>query len=116
MKLSIPCFRTCALALSLAAMPCAHAKEELLTSPDGRVVVVVSDADGLRYRVTLDEQPVLTDSRLGLDFEGGVSLGRAAEITGATRNEHNGSWENPFGPRRVVRDRYRWRPRSPPGW
>jgi alpha-glucosidase len=83
-----------------------HAKEESLTSPDGRVVVAVSDQDGLHYRVTLDGQPALVDSRLGLEFAGGASLGRATNIAGATRVEHEGTWENSFGPRRVVSDRY----------
>jgi alpha-glucosidase len=84
-----------------------EAAEESLASPDGRIVVAVSDTDGLRYRVTLDGAPVLADSRLGLDFEGGVSLGRRAILTGTTRTEHDSFWENPFGQRRTVRDNYR---------
>jgi len=84
-----------------------HAAEETITSPDGRIVVVVSDTDGLRYRVTLDGAPVLADSRLGLDFEGGNSLGRRVALAGATRAEHDSFWENPFGQRRTVRDHYR---------
>lgn len=90
-----------------AALPVAYAATESLTSPDGRIVVAVDDADGLRYRVTLDGAPVLVDSRLGLDLAGGVSLGRATTIVGATRGEQDGRWENPFGQRRVVRDHYR---------
>jgi len=84
-----------------------RAAEESVASPDGRVVVVVNDSDGLRYRVTLDGAPVLADSALGLDFEGGVSLGRRAAITAAVRSEHDSSWQNDFGQRRTVRDHYR---------
>lgn len=90
--------------LLLGSLPAA---EESLTSPDGRIVVTVDDADGLRYRVTMDGAPALADSALGLDFEGGVSLGRRTAITGASRSEHDGTWENPLGQRRTVRDRYR---------
>ncbi|MBI2513280.1 MAG: glycoside hydrolase family 97 protein [Opitutae bacterium] len=99
------------LALSLlaacAAFSLAQATEESFTSPDGRVAVTVSDTEGLHYRVSLDGQPALVESQLGLDFKGGIALGRAAKITAATRTEHDGTWENSFGPRRVVLDRYR---------
>lgn len=88
------------------AFASAHAAEEKIASPDGRVVVVVDDNDGLRYRVTLDGQPVLAPSRMGLDFAGGFSLGRVASIKGAERSSHDGTWENPFGQRRIERDRY----------
>ncbi len=84
-----------------------HAAGESLASPDGRIVVAVDDAHGLHYRVTLDDQPVLVDSRLGLDFAGGFSLGRATTIGAATRTEHNSTWDNPFGQHRTVPDRYR---------
>ena len=107
MKLSLPLFRTFALALAFAVPSIAHAAEATVASPDGRIVVVVSDVEGLRYRVTLDSQPALADSRLGLDFNGGFSLGRAAKITAAAPGAHDGTWENRFGPRRVVPDRYR---------
>jgi len=110
-------FRTCfllfcraAASVLLAAVALdspARAAEEALASPDGRVVVVVSDAGGLRYRVSLDGEPVLADSRLGLDFEGGFSLGRATAIVKAGRTEHDGTWGNPFGQHRTVRDHYR---------
>jgi alpha-glucosidase len=95
------------LLLSLLLLAPLPATEEALASPDGRVVVTVSDAAGLHYRVTLDGAPALTDSALGLDFEGGFSLGRNTAITRAIRSEHDGSWDNPFGPRRTVRDHYR---------
>lgn len=83
------------------------AAEESITSPDGTIVATVSDTDGLRYRVTLDGRPVIVDSRLGLDFAGGFSLGRAVTLSGAARTEHDDVWENPFGQRRRNRDHYR---------
>jgi alpha-glucosidase len=85
----------------------APAAEEALKSPDGRIVITVGDTDSLHYRVTLDGEPVLAESRLGLEFEGGISLGRRTAITGATRTENDHSWDNPFGQHRTVRDHYR---------
>ncbi|HEY0945625.1 MAG TPA: glycoside hydrolase family 97 protein [Opitutaceae bacterium] len=99
--------RALALLVFLTTAQFAVGADESLASPDGRVVVILGDTDGLRYRISLDGRPALADSRLGLDFNGGFSLGRAAKITAAARREHDGTWENPFGPRRIVPDRYR---------
>ena len=107
-------FRSARLASATAAILLAGltplalpAAEESVASPDGRIVVTVSDTSGLHYRVAFDGQPAIVDSRLGLDFAGGVSLGRAAIIESATRADHDSTWENPFGQRRTVRDHYR---------
>ena len=78
--------------------------EESIASPDGAITVTVSDAGGLRYRAAMDGKPVLADSALGLDFDGGFALGPRAAIVKAVRRTHNGAWENRFGKRRVVRD------------
>jgi alpha-glucosidase len=95
-----------ALSLGFAATSFVNGAEQTLASPDGHVVVTVSDTEGLHYRVALDGQPTLVDSRLGLDLAGGTSLGRAAHILASSRDEHDGTWENPFGRSRVVPDRY----------
>lgn len=96
--------------LAVVGVLCApplRAAEESIASPDGHISVVVSDTAGLHYRVTLDGEPVVIDSRLGLDFAGGFSLGRDATIVAASRGEHDGTWDNPLGQRRTVRDHYR---------
>lgn len=104
-----PAWLRCLAVTAVWFVAAATASAEIvsLTSPDGRVGVVVSDTGGLHYRVTLDGLPALADSRLGLDFAGGISLGRAAKIATIASREHDGSWENAFGQRRVVPDRYR---------
>ena len=106
---ALACSARAALALiaSLAVFSPARATAEAVASLDGRVRVTVDDSDGLRYQVALDGQPVLVDSPLGLDFEGGFSLGRRANIEQAARTEHDDTWENPFGQRRTIRDHYR---------
>ncbi|HVZ64732.1 MAG TPA: glycoside hydrolase family 97 protein [Lacunisphaera sp.] len=95
------------LALAFLAVAPLRAAEESVTSPDGHVVVTVSDTAGLHYRVSFDGEPVIVDSRLGLDFAGGFSLGRAAAIASASRSDHDSAWDNPFGQHRTVRDHYR---------
>lgn len=82
-----------------------HAVEESVVSPDGRIAVTVNDSDGIRYSVRMDGESVIVDSRLGLDFEGGFSLGRKADIAKAERHSRDETWDNPFGQHRTVRDR-----------
>jgi alpha-glucosidase len=85
----------------------ASASEPLhLHSPDGSLGIDVYTQHGLRYAVTVDGQPVLLPSRLGLQFQDGVTLGADVEVRKVTRSQANTTWENRFGKRRMVRDRH----------
>jgi alpha-glucosidase len=94
------------LCLALAAVG-ARAAERRVEAPGGGLAAVVSDAHGLSFRVEIAGKTVVKDSPLGLEFEGGVKLGPAAEIAGAATAKHDGKWENRFGNNRYVRDNYR---------
>jgi alpha-glucosidase len=83
------------------------AAEQRLTSPAGGLAVIVSDDHGLHFCVEADGKTVLTNSPLGLEFKDGTKLGPAAVITKARTKKHNGQWENRFGNRRKVSDRWR---------
>src|SRR5437899_12826662 len=83
------------------------AAEHQLVAPDCGLKVIVSDERGLNYRIEVDGKTVLTNSPLGLEFQGGAKLGPAAVITKIAQNKHSGEWENPFGNRRFVRDDWR---------
>jgi len=83
------------------------AAEHRVVSPDGALAAVVSEDGGLSYRVDVGGRALLTRSRLGLKFEGDVALGPRAKIQGVEASEHDGTWENRFGKRRTVRDRWR---------
>jgi alpha-glucosidase len=84
-----------------------HASETTLTSPDGKLAVTISDQDGLHYRVVVDSKPVLRDSRLGLEFQDGTELGPTAVVAKTQTARHDGTWENHFGKRLVVRDHWK---------
>ena len=85
----------------------ASAAEQRVTSPDGKLTLVVSDNTGLRYRVELDGKPLLADSVLGLAFADGTTLGPAAKIIDTKAAARNATWDNPLGQRRTVPDRFR---------
>ena len=95
----------------------AAANEESLTvsSPDGSLVISFElkenprpfpDGPRAYYRVSYKGVPILSDSPLGLDFLGARALDRDFEVVGTARESIDRSWENRFGPKRDVRDRF----------
>jgi alpha-glucosidase len=97
------------LPMTLIAVCCASvatAAERQVVAPGGGLKVIVSDAGGLNYRVEVDGKTVLTNSRLGLEFQDGTKLGPRAVIAGIKTASHDGSWENHFGKRLKVRDHW----------
>ena len=93
------------LVMSVFALNSQSAELRVL-SPDGRIAVVVSDEDGLRYRVDVDHQPLILSSRLGLEFANGLRLGPTAKIEKSEKADYDGFWENKSGKRRAVRDKW----------
>jgi alpha-glucosidase len=77
-----------------------------LLSPDGKIEVRLRCDGTLRYSVSVDGRPVLSDSALGLKLRDGTELGREVELVEATRRSADATWENPWGKRRRVRDRH----------
>jgi alpha-glucosidase len=75
-------------------------------SPDGKIVVTVSAAGQLSYALSIDGQPVLRESKLGLQFRDGGALGRDVEVLKAERSSTDSTWENRWGKRRQVQDRH----------
>ena len=57
----------------------AKAQEYSVASPDGKIKVTVSLADGITYEVHYGNEPVLTDCRISLDINGKV-LGSAPSL------------------------------------
>jgi len=82
------------------------AVERRVTSPDGKVAVVISDEGGAKYRVEVDGQPLLKPSRLGLEFANGLKLGPAAKMEKVDVSDYDGYWDNRFGSRRSVREHW----------
>ena len=104
------------LFLGLVLAGSARAADDLtVASPDGKVVISFALKSnpqpylpGVRayYRVSYGGVQVLTDSPLGLDFEGVPALDHDFEITGTDRHSHDETWTNRFGMLRDVPDHY----------
>ena len=107
-----------ALALIVPLMACAEAQDEpaaaaqaesraTVASPDGRLAAEFWSENGLpRYRVTYDGADVISTSMLGLRFADAGNLDHDLEVTGQSFASHDGTWELPWGERRVVRDHH----------
>jgi alpha-glucosidase len=100
-----------ALPATLLWAACAAAGAETvatLESPGGRLTVTVTlDDDGRPgYAIARAGVPVIADSRLGLLLTDAPKLERGLRLDGATRRSSDTTWEQPWGERRFVRDRY----------
>ncbi|CAN5162731.1 glycoside hydrolase family 97 protein [soil metagenome] len=95
-----------AAAVLTMSVTVAQAADQQLSSPDGAVKVLVTDADGqARYAVTYKGQPLLTPSPLGLNLASG-SLSHGLNITGAAAASADTTYDLVVGKTRTVRDHY----------
>lgn len=100
--------------------------ETTVTSPDGMQVITLwqqQDADktlSVHYRIDYQSQPVVLDSRVGLELDNRIwELALARHINrgnkwmdnlqykSTDRSEHSSNWNNPYGERSTVTDAYR---------
>jgi alpha-glucosidase len=108
-----------ALAVGFGAS-CAPAKDSgtgptAVTSPDGNLVLsLVVEAkpqpylpgERVYYRVIYKGVPVVADSPLGLDIAGAPALDRDFEVVETRKRSNDSTWENAFGTKRTVPDKY----------
>ena len=85
----------------------AAAKEVSLSSPDGAIVVTVSDDDGrARYRIDFEGDEIIAPSRLGMLFKDHHGFDRNLKIVSTMNASKDETWEQPWGERRLVRDHH----------
>ncbi len=82
----------------------ASATDSQITSPNGKLVVTVSDTAALTYKVDFDGKPILVPSELGFTLQDGSKLGSTAKIILTKFTTHKGTWEDKFGTERTVND------------
>ncbi|WP_379545906.1 glycoside hydrolase family 97 protein [Qipengyuania sp. DSG2-2] len=93
------------IALTALATPLAAAE---VSSPDGRLVVEMDvDGGGVPfYRVLRDGEEVIAESDLGFTFSDAQTMRRNFVVESEARASHDGTWEQPWGERRFVRDNH----------
>ncbi len=103
--------------VSITTLLCsARANQELLLqSPNGELSVTFAlkqnpqpypAGERAYYQLLYKGAPILIDSPLGLDFLGSSPLDRDFDLISTDRRTEDSSWNNPFGTKRHVPDRY----------
>ena len=95
-------------ALSLLSYTARAETVATLASPDGRLEVSITiDGEGRPgYALARDGVPVIGESRLGFILANAPKLERDFRLDGSERRSSDTTWEQPWGERRFVRDRY----------
>jgi len=84
-----------------------HAQSLSLSSPDGKIVVVVSDDNNQpTYQVSLNDQLLIDNSRLGLAFKQQGEFSQGFSITSSHRSSANNTWQQPWGEQKTIRDNH----------
>lgn len=78
-----------------------------VSSPDGLIVVTLNDDDGLlSYSVSRQGEEVIQPSSLGLRFAKHHGFDADLSMSNAVVENHESSWEQPWGERRFVENNY----------
>ncbi|QGP80388.1 glycoside hydrolase family 97 protein [Sphingobium sp. CAP-1] len=105
--------RACALTLPFALMTPAFAQEArpsvTAASPDGSIILTVSTDNDSRPTWSLSRKGklLIAPSKLGFILTDGLNMVRGFSIAGSDKDEGNDRWEQPWGERRFVTDRYK---------
>lgn len=98
---------TMALLLSGLLSPAAAQSPASVASPDGAIVVTVSDEGGkARYAVAYRGQTLVAPSRLGMLFKDQQGFDDHLKIASVESASSDETWEQPWGERRLVRDHH----------
>ena len=79
-----------------------------VTSPDGRIAFEIHDGRfGTKtYTVRFAGETVIRDAQLGMRFRTQAGFDRGLEVGEVSFSSHDETWEQPWGERRLVRDRH----------
>ncbi len=96
------------LLLATFAVPAFAAPVATASSPDGSISVSFEgDGDGhALYSVTRQGKPILASSRLGFLLSDSYAMVRDFAFVDAVKASGDGTWEQPWGERRFVRNHY----------
>ncbi|GGN47733.1 alpha-glucosidase [Novosphingobium indicum] len=102
-----------AASLSLATLSAPALAQETrpavtTSSPDGSLVLTVSTDNESRATWSLSRKGklLIAPSTLGFLLTDGLNMVRGFRIVGSETDSHDDTWEQPWGERRFVRDRY----------
>jgi alpha-glucosidase len=79
-----------------------------VSSPDGRLRFTLNEGrfGGKTYSLAFGSETIVRNARLGMRFAKQHGFDRGLELVSVKTNSHDSTWEQPWGERRVVRDRH----------
>jgi alpha-glucosidase len=76
-------------------------------SPDGNIIISVGTRKGkVYYSVKKGNKALIGKSRLGFRFQNMTELGNHVKITGSESRFFNETWEQPWGEKRLIENKY----------
>jgi alpha-glucosidase len=92
----------------LLTMLSAAAQGAIVRSPDGRIEVTVDvgKRGEPQYSVSYRGVEIMPPGALGFRFRAQPAFDRGFRVTGSSSASHDSAWEQPWGERRLVRDRH----------
>src|SRR4051812_30173648 len=92
----------------LTAIPAFTQGSWTVSSPDSAVQVRASLGEKLSYTVAFHNRPALTDSPLGLEFDGRPALnGASLKLADQAERSSDTTWTNKLGKNSSIRDNYK---------
>jgi len=95
--------------IAFLASACNNKKEVIhqVQSPDGKIKVSVFLKSGqLLYSANKESIELISSSKLGFILKDGTTLGNNMKIVSAEKNTFNETWEQPWGEKRLIENRY----------
>jgi alpha-glucosidase len=77
-----------------------------VSSPDGKITVTVDDQQQPNYKISLENETVISSSKLGMAFKSADSFGKGFVISANEKNSVDASWTQPWGERKNVIDQH----------
>jgi len=86
-----------------------HSLQQIATgsSPDGKIDITVEVIRGqVYYTASKDSTLIIGKSKLGFEFKDMAPLGDKVDIVNVTSGAFNETWEQPWGEKRLIENRY----------
>ena len=77
-----------------------------VSSPDGKIQLIVDDENSPSYRILFNNTEVITSSALGMSFKSSPSFDDSFQINNVAKSSHKSTWQLPWGERKNVLDHH----------
>lgn len=89
------------------SLSCSNNEAQIISSPDNNIKVFVTNRCGrLFYSVNYIDQPIISPSKLGLEFKNLPSFAENLTITSVEKGSYDSTWQQVWGENKYVRNHY----------